>query len=486
MRVIALIEEAVRKALDTIHALLHADESMYLLGGAVRDIALGRPIGDVDLFIQTRRPDDFRRRLDLEFSRIIQLHTDPVILRIPISDHAWLDVQFGEERLETNLAARDFTINAMALPWPFEDFSTDRIDPFGGWEDLRQRRIRVVREKNLTDDPLRMIRAYRMAAELEFDLIPSVRGIIRRFRDHVKQIAGERIAYELLRWMEGSSVIETLRQAMEDGLLGTIIPELKPTVGCEQGGYHHLDVWGHTLAVMEGLRRLVKEYESAPYGSVFRDWLKAEGFAMGHSRHSFLMFAALLHDIGKPAVRKMKGPGRYVFHGHEHSGTRMVRSILEHLRFSRRACSIVTALVRHHLEPLRVMKQQSADIAAIILIRRFGVLAPWLALLSAADQEGKAGPLVESERRTRFRRLVNEVFTRYFSGECEAFPLRGEDLMKRFGFQEGIQLGRWLKEARRAWEKYEWTTKEEGLAWLEPRIRFAAKANNNGIPRKQK
>ncbi len=478
---VTTIDEAVRRALDTILGLLHADEAMYLLGGAVRDLYLGRPIGDMDLFIQTCHPDDLRRRLDAAFSRRIHLHTDPILLRIPISMHAWLDIQYGEERLKANLAARDFTINAMALPWPFHDFSSELIDPFGGWDDLRQRRIRAVREKNLTDDPLRMIRAYRLAAELEFGLDPEVRRSIRQYRDRIKQVAGERIAYELLRWMEGPSVIETLRQAMEDGLLGTIIPELESTVGCEQGGYHHLDVWGHTLAVLEGLRRLVETVGSTSYGADFKRWLTKEAFAMSHPRYSFLMFSALLHDIGKPRVRKMKRPGLYVFHGHERVGAQMVRAILEPFRFSRRAGSVVTDLVRFHLEPLRVMKQDSVEVAATILLRRFGWLAPWLVLLSAADQAGKAGPLVESDRRTRFRRLTDEVFERYFSGKYEAFPLRGEDLMKHFGLQEGVQLGQWLKKARRAWERYEWTTKEEGLAWLEPRVRARPKGNKGDL-----
>lgn len=464
------LDKVFHKALDQIHSILTEGETLYIVGGAVRDLCLGRKVRELDVYLKLKEPELNPGQIEsLPFKSVI-ISRHPMIYRAMLDERTWIDVQPGNEPIEKNLETRDFSINAMAVEWPFDDLEESLIDPFGGREDLKKRSIRAFRQSNILDDPLRMLRAYRLAAELQFDIDRETRNTIRQHAHALQHVARERIGFELLKLVDAPSSLENLVRSMEDGVLPVLIPELSATVGCQQGGYHHLDVWGHTLEVYRSLNEVIHWIDDLPCAPLFNEWFHHRIYSMEWPRRTFLYLAALLHDIGKPVVQKMKSPGLFIFHQHDVKGAEIAEKILQRLRISRRGTRLITRLIRFHLEPLRWMKQHEVQFVGKMLIRQYGDEALLLTLLSSADQLGKAGPLVEKDRHHRFRELTRWVVTQWFSHGAEPFPLSGRDIMSVFGFKPGPDVGAALKLARKAWEKGEWNDKDEGLAWLKARI----------------
>jgi len=489
---------------------------VFWVGGTVRDLLLGRRPPDADVAVQVtgsaRWADvvaDFRRMVSARGDSVVVLQAEkrtyrwvlkgpgaegpkPSVLR-PASDaHAlsrWVDVVFFEGPIEDELARRDFTINAMAVEWtaaslprweagwsgeaPGErdgmaevDVGTV-IDPWGGRSDLARGVLRVVRPENLWDDPVRIVRAYRLAAQLGFQIDPTTRQYLALEVPALTTVPGERLHVEILKWLMAPHADVWVQEADEDGLWETLFPDVGPMKGCEQGGYHHKDVWGHTLEVVQAVGRVLETLGS---DDRLRDLLRQARetpFAMGFPRYPFLKLAALFHDVGKPYVRSVRRPGVYAFIGHAEAGARIVEGLLERLRLSHAARAWVRWLVRHHMVPLEAWKAMGPARAAAYLLRRFGPEAVWLAVLSAADQFGKAGPRMEARRRDEFVDLARQVAERVFWGSPEewTFPLRGADLVEGLGLPPGPAVGRLLERLRRDWERGRFHTRAEGLAY---------------------
>ncbi len=421
-------------ALKRLQEVLDPAAELVLVGGAVRDRLMGRPEGDWDL-ATALLPEEVLARARRAGLRVIptglqhgtvtvMLGGRPAEITTFRGDDAYLDgrrpvsVRLGVA-LEEDLARRDFTVNAMALPiesLDAPDWRDHVVDPFGGKADLEAGLLRAVGDplERFREDGLRPLRACRFAAQLGFRLEPATLAAIPRRLDVARKVAVERVFQEMEKLLCGLDASRGLRLLEGSGLLELWLPELGPLVGCAQNRHHDLDAWEHTLTVVAGI----------PAEPVLR-------------------WAALLHDLGKPGARSQGPDGATHFHGHEELSLRLAEGLLERLRASRALRDAVLALVRHHGQR---PSPQWSDAACRRLLARLEAdrvpLEAWAAL-RRADLQGRAEPSEASKRELdatlqrlhRLRETQPPLSVRDLA-------LNGTELMRLLGRPGGPWLGR--------------------------------------------
>jgi tRNA nucleotidyltransferase (CCA-adding enzyme) len=315
---------------------------LVLVGGAVRDRLLGREGADWDLATPLM-PEEIMQRAKSAHLRVIptglQHGTVTVVIEgVPIEittfrgDGPYLDgrrpasVTLGVG-LEEDLARRDFTINAMALPLDslnVPDWKDHIIDPFGGRADLEAGLLRAVGDplKRFEEDGLRPLRACRFASQLGFDLVPATLQAISRRLEVAGKVSVERVFTELDKLLRGKDPARGLRLLEQTRLLDLWLPELRPMVGCPQNRHHRLDVWEHTLLT----------------------------FACEKSASPALRWGLLLHDVGKPSTITVDEKGDVHFYGHENVSATMAVEMLARLKAPIQLRERVQGLIRLHCE----------------------------------------------------------------------------------------------------------------------------------------
>ena len=337
-------------------AFAEAGHELALVGGPVRDAFLGRTSPDLD-FTTSARPDDTERILKAW------------------ADTTWaIGKAFGTigafgERLEDDLFRRDFTINAMALRLPTLEF----IDPYGGLADLAARKLRTpsAPEISFGDDPLRMMRAARFAAQLRFTIVADAAEAIEAMAATIGIVSAERVRDELSKLLLSGAPRLGLAVLVDGGLAAHVLPEL-PALQLEIDEHHrHKDVYEHSLTVLDQ----AIELEGPPSGPP--DSVPGPDLV--------LRLAALLHDIGKPATRRFEGGGGVSFHHHESVGARLARNRLRALRYDKETVAAVTRLVELHLRFHGYGDGGWTDSAVRRYVTDAGPLLPRLHRLTRAD-----------------------------------------------------------------------------------------------------
>jgi len=401
-------------------------KQLYLVGGTVRDSLLGLATQDVDLTTDAR-PEEIKRLVALagpdsifsvgeRFGTIGAMFDGLKVETTTFRSERYTphsrkpEVEFGTS-LIGDLARRDFTINAMA-----RDIQNGAlIDPFGGVRDLRERLVRAVGDpvERFTEDPLRLLRAVRFAAQLGFNLEPGTRDAIRRNAHTLRDISQERILDELNRLLLSANPGRGFRLLADLGLAAETLPELIALRSTSQGRQMK-DVFAHTLAVLDRV----------PASLVLR-------------------WSALLHDIGKPRTVVQHGPS-YHFPGHELVGEQMTRAILGRLRMDARTLDRVARLVGLHMRANQY-EDSWTDGAVRRLIRDADEDLDLLLALSTADVTSYRPAKVQAalnrvtRLRERCRRLQEEENVRAMRS-----PLDGNELMAMFGRGPGP----WIKEVK--------------------------------------
>ncbi|MEA2295329.1 MAG: poly(A) polymerase, partial [Solirubrobacteraceae bacterium] len=332
--------------LDEVRRAL-AGERAWLVGGAVRDRLLGRATDDLDVALDGDASTAAKALRRATGGAAFPLSETFGGWRVVDRGHGWhvdvLPLLGGD--LATDLAARDFTFNAMAEPLA----GGPLIDPHGGRADLAARVIRVVGAGALEADPLRAIRAVRFAAELGCTIEPATLAAVRAHAPLLVGVAPERVYAELRRIVGAAEPAAAVQLMTGAGVTGAVLPELLELRGVEQNVYHHADVYGHTLEVLGAAAELERD------PSILGDQAAAVASALAEplgdelTRWGGLRFAALLHDIAKPATRGERPGGGVSFIGHDREGAEIARAILRRLRASGRLADHVAALTEHHL-----------------------------------------------------------------------------------------------------------------------------------------
>lgn len=433
--------------------------ALYLVGGALRDACLGRETGDFDFVVPGEARTVAKRIASALDARFVLLDEEWGVARLIWSpagngqDSVRLD--FASMRgggIEEDLWQRDFTCNAMAMRiGPDGDAATSAWeDPTGGIRDLRARLIRMVHPARLREDPLRLVRAFRLACTLEFQIERLTFDAIHTSRDGILSVAAERTRDELFKIFACPDSLAWILQMDETGLLTTIFPEIQGLKGLKQGKYHHLDAWNHTLEAYrileEGCRTGLVQL--APWDRELKAWLDKPEDVL-----PLLKSAVLFHDIGKPGTYKIDAEGEPHFYGHAARGADIVAEAMKRLRTSRHDEERTRKWVRYHMGPVHMMRavetHHLTERAKIRFLRRLGNDAPGMLLVSLADFLATGGPSATGDRQETFLRLLDSLLELYFQRDAASIAgmnlVTGKDLMAALGIPPGPEVGRLLR-----------------------------------------
>jgi poly(A) polymerase len=438
----------------------------WVVGGTVRDELLGRPIRDVDVAV-AGDPEPPARA-------VAAAVRGPVF---PLSEAfgAWRVIERSTARvydfsplqgetIEEDLGRRDFTVNAMARRLA----GGDAIDPFGGRADLAARRLRVLGREAYESDPLRPLRLARLAAELGFAPDAETERLTLAAAPRAGEAAGERVFGELRRLLIAPGVLAGLELADRLGLVRAVLPEVADLHEVEQSHYHHLDVYGHTIEVLERQIELEGRLDEifGPLGEPVRAELD-ESLADELTRGQALRFGALLHDIGKPATRSVRADGRITFMGHDRVGRDMCRALCRRLRTSERLSQFLQGLTRNHLRLGFLVHERPLDRRAVYrYLRRTSPVEVEVTLLSCADRMATRGRNAERATRAHLE-LARELMAAALEWRANGppkVPVRGDELADELGIEPGPELGRLLAELEEAAYAGEAATRAEAVA----------------------
>jgi len=462
---------------------------VYLVGGYLRDRLLDRPLtGQIDLdLVSWTDPaplvgalaeafDGTVVPLDHETSRVLA-RRGGAALRIDVSRPKGTTI-------DADLAARDFTLNAMAvrLDTGPHDPAALLIDPLGGLSDLRRRRLRMVGRSALDADPVRLIRAVRLAVQLDLIIEPETREAIAERAPRLETAAGERVRDELFRMIDAAPAAAAVELLDALRLLAVLVPEATALKAIPATFPHRLPLWEHSIETLRSLELLVATVEQR-----FPDeagWLPerlAREIEANVTEAGILKLAGLLHDIGKPETRSVQPDGRVRFFGHEEAAVPILTRLCERLRLSRQASVLLQQIARHHLRPLHLSREPVVTPRARYrLFREVGEAAPAVLLHSWADLRATIGEEdQEFARHEAFLRGLFEFRRAAFLPSQIAPLVRGGDLMETLGLEPGPFLGSVLDRVREAQAAGLIRSREEGLDFVRKHLLAWRKADRD-------
>jgi poly(A) polymerase len=449
--------DAARNALSGVRA--------WLVGGVVRDRLLGRATDDVDLVVAGDVEAAARAVARQGRGTAFPLSEAFGAWRVAGPSRAWqVDVsELAGGSIDDDLARRDFTINAMAEPLA----GGDVLDPFDGAADLRARRLRVVSPTVFGADPLRVLRLVRHAVELDLDVDPATADLARSGAPSLSRVAGERVFAELRRILDVSRPRGGVILLDELDALAAVAPELQALRGVQQSEFHHLDVWRHTLLVLDEVAAL----EDAPAEALSKHAdavaaILAEPLADELTRGQALRWGALLHDVAKPQTRRVGVDGRVTFPGHDARGAELARAILGRLRASERLRAYVAALTRHHLRlGFLVHERPLSRRSTYAYLRTCSPVEVDVTVLSVADRLATAGRNADAAIDAHLE-LASEMLGAALRWRAEGPPVPlvpGHELADQLGIEAGPEVGRLLAELEAAQYAGEVTSREEAI-----------------------
>jgi tRNA nucleotidyltransferase/poly(A) polymerase len=379
--------------------------------------------------------------------------------------------------LESDLAARDLTVNALAEPLG----GGPLVDRHGGLEDLAARRLRMVSRGAFGADPLRALRLARLAVELGFSVEPATAEAAREHAPVVAGVAQERVFAELARILAVDAAMRGVALMDELELTAQVLPELHALHGVGQSAYHHRDVHGHTLEVLQAVVDIDAD-PSAAVGDELAPAVRAlldEPLADGLTRGTALRFGAVLHDAAKPQTRVELPGGRVGFPDHDRLGAELARAALTRLRASERLRAHIAALVRHHLRLGFLVHEAPLgrrEVHAYLVAG--GPVAADVTLLSIADRlatRGRKADVAIAPHLELARSLLAEALAERSRGPRPPL-VRGDDLAAALGLRPGPRLGDLLAEIEAAAFAGEVRTRDEAIAHARRALGQAASA----------
>ncbi len=405
---------------------------VYVVGGYVRDLLLGRQVKDIDVVVLGNGVE-FAINISKKWERSNLVVYDRFGTAMIQRDD--VKVEFVGARKESyskdsrkpavevgslidDLSRRDFTVNAIAVSLNKETLGLME-DPFEGRADLGKKLLKTPLdpEKTFDDDPLRILRAVRFAAQLAFTVAPDVVAAGKNMKERLRIVSQERITDEFLKILSSPRPSIGLQMAFDMGILGVIFPELESLAGVDQRqDFHHKDVLKHTLMVVDAMSQ-----------STDNLWLRMAG---------------LLHDIAKPKTKAFKEGTGWTFHGHEELGARMVKSIFRRMRLPLDHVPYVEKLVRLHLRPMALVDSIVTDSAVRRLMFDAGNEIDDLMILCRADITSKNPKLVERVRNNYdlVLKKMEEVEEKDRIRNWQP-PLRGEEIMEICGITPSKLVG---------------------------------------------
>jgi putative nucleotidyltransferase with HDIG domain len=450
---------------DARRALADAG-GVWIVGGAVRDALLGRVEPDLDLAVATLPVEQAARALASTVGGpAFPLSEQFGAWRVIGDGGAWVcDLSpLQGDSIEDDLAMRDFTVNAMAVPL----FGGEIVDPHGGQADLEARRLRLVAADAYERDALRTLRLARLATELGFRPEPETAQATRAAAPAVVQASGERIFAELRRIFVSPSVVEGVELLEDLGLMRALLPEVDAMHGVGQNQFHHLDVHGHTLEVLASLVDIeVRLAELFPADAGRLAAQHARPLADDLTRGQALRLGALLHDIGKPVTRRINDSGGVSFIGHDDVGASMAEQICGRLRTSDKLRQFVSGVTRHHLALGFLVHEQPLQRRTVYrYLRRCEPVEVEVTLLTCADRLATRGRNAEEaiEKHLELARGLMTAALDWREHGPPGSPVRGDELARELDIEPGPALGALLSAIEEATYAGEVQTRDQAI-----------------------
>lgn len=413
------------------------NEKIFIVGGFVRDLILEREKFEID-FLVLGSGTDFAKlyasKLGINKVSVFQSF-GTAHFKYQVYDLEFVGARkesyrsssrnpvIAEGSFEDDISRRDFTINTIALSLNKEDFGS-LIDIYDGVKDIEQKIIKTPLDPLITfnDDPLRIMRAFRFASQLDFNVSEEIMKASSVMRERLKIITQERITDEFLKILASPKPSVGLKLLFLSGVMEIIFPEIARLAGVDQRkDFHHKDVFFHTCKVVDNISRATDNI-----------WLR---------------FAALVHDIAKPQTKKFVDEIGWTFHGHEEIGARMMKGIFKKLKLPLHHLEYVEKLVRLHLRPIALAKEEVTDSAIRRLIVNAGLDLEDLITLCRADITSKNQDKV-SKYLDNYERVMKKVWEVEEKDKLRAFqsPVRGEEIMQICNLKPSRKVGE-IKEA---------------------------------------
>ncbi len=441
------------------------DNEVYLVGGAVRDFALGKDTFDRDLIVCDECAREFSLKLAEKFDAVfVPLDEKNKIYRLVFKDKInYLDITNPiENSLAADLNRRDLTINAVAVNIK----TLEIIDYCEGLKDITNRKINMICEKNFIDDPLRLLRVFRFHANLGFDITQEVLDTVKKYASLIHKPAFERINFELIKLFAGEYAHDTLLAMDECGLLEEIFPFVNELKQVPPNWHHHLDLFHHSVETVKQIQMI---YDNSC--EEVQEHMKQVDFG-GFSRLAHLKFAGFLHDIGKFSTWTIEqDTGRHRFIKHDDVGSKMALDMLKNMHFSNKQINYITLMIKNHIYPSQVMSApEITDKIMMRYVRKMDTNSIDNIILAKADRLSARGPeITEAIVKKNITSLdVLQNFYIKVLPTLEPLPklLDGNEIMQILQIKPSKQLGLILNSLYEAQLKGEVSTYEEAVNWV--------------------
>jgi poly(A) polymerase len=403
----------------------------YIIGGSVRDLLLGRTPTDYDIAV-TGNPEQFAKKIIAKSDgHLVRLGKPGQMIVRVISDDIIFDItSLNGTSIEENLNQRDFSINAIA----YDLYSVKIIDCLGGLQDLANKKIRMISKEIFKKDPVRLIRAYRIGACLNFEIEAKTATAIKSNAKLLKNTAGERIRVELFTMLGTSTSYLYLSQMATSGLLTATFPDLDRLKGCFQNHHHHFDVFEHTMRAYGHLETLLNDP-----GKILPDTSAKIHQYIHKNKPALIKCAILLHDIGKPLMKTLDSSGKCHFYGHARKSADMAQKISQRLRFSNHERQFIDGMIRNHMKPLSLFtafeKKTLTQKGITRFYKKCGGYVPALLLAAIADTKAKQNTLNDKNKafKSFLKKMIFDFFYHYQPLKDELPLITGRDLIHVFG-----------------------------------------------------
>ena len=465
----------------------------YIVGGYLRDNLLGSKVQDVDLIARCDSMElgqELANRLNGRF--IVLDKTRGIVRVVTRPSGEVVDLGGFNDSIEDYLLSRDFSINAMALnvgKAVCDDWRSYIIDPYNGQHDLRKHHVRMTSRDVFAEDPIRLLRAVRIAHKLGFAIEPQTECAISHDSAKISTVAPERIRDEFMQIIAESGALDSLRFLDRLGLLSRLIPDLDMCRNVSQPSGHYWDVFDHSINTVEAVERVtsgIKEdvfLSNLEYGQDIEAYFE-QTISDGHSMRTFLKLAALTHDIAKPHTKTINNKG-IRFLGHQKRGSEIAEHWLRSLQFSVKGTTTVCLMIKHHLRPLQLCEPGNMPTSRAIyrFSRDLKELAIAVLFLSLADYMAAKGPMIDLHEWQNRINLANQVLgsldeLRAADSQRPITQLvNGHDLMKHLGVKPGPKLGLLLAGIAEANAINHMVNKQEALEWAKAKLTVEGEAN---------
>lgn len=438
---------------------------VYLVGGALRDLFLKKSklkkTIDWDFTLKTGAlvfAKKVARRLDADYVVLDKTHkTARVILSCDELEYRFDFTSFRAKNLKEDLKKRDFTINSLCADVEALVSGNARIvDYFGAQEDIKNKTLRLTSKNNFKDDPLRILRGFTFCCQSGFIFEEKTAKLVEKNISRLFDVSPERITEELSKIFGSKRIFKKILEMDRFGIFNVIFPELDVLKGVDQGLFHHLDVWNHSLeslAQLEKLLRILPKKIPAKYVKQVNAYLE-ENICGTRSRLWLLKIACLMHDIAKPQTRFVDDDQKVHFYKHEKQGSEIVKKIGKRLKFSRKETSVLSDMVLYHLRAGQLVNRRPSKRSKFRFTRDTTDNAVLILLLTISDRWAMKGIKSKSKSFVFYEDELFKMIVDFFKDRSLASKkprlLNGNEVMDLLGLSKGPIVGNILGQIEEA------------------------------------